>query len=231
VTAVLAAFHPGFCPTRDASAGHVPATSQAFNQAAAAPLRYTLTEASKEDRPAVEDFIRDCFDRSYAAQVTHFMPRLFSLGSDDGKMLGAFGLRPASEKLFLECYLDQAIEAAVGSVLGQAVERQQIIEVGQFAGTDPGTARTMIMLLTEYLHRHGFRWVVFTGTASLRNAFFRLGLNPVELAAAEPARLDQTEQGHWGNYYQHMPRVLFGNISEGYSRLTRQPRAEREVQA
>ena len=62
--------------------------------------------------------------------------------------------------------------------------------------------------------------MVFTGTVALRNAFFRLGLNPIDMAAAAPERLGAAERAQWGSYYEHLPRVLFGNIAEGYSALT-----------
>jgi hypothetical protein len=79
----------------------------------------------------------------------------------------------------------------------------------------------MIMQLTAQLFREGFRWVVFTGIAELRNAFYRLGLDPIDLAIADPTRLDRREQLQWGSYYQRMPRVQFGDVAEGFAALTR----------
>jgi len=86
-------------------------------------------------------------------------------------------------------------------------------------------------LLTERLHREGFEWVSFTGTTSLRNAFTRMGLSPIDIKAAEAACLPADEQTAWGRYYDHSPRVLVGNIREGYHALTQQhvnqPRSSR----
>jgi hypothetical protein len=50
----------------------------------------------------------------------------------------------------------------------------------------------------------------------LRNAFFRLGLCPIDIQAATADRLPADERAAWGSYYDHAPRVLIGNVLEGY---------------
>jgi Thermostable hemolysin len=187
---------------------------------ASSAITYVLAEQCREDRVAVERFIGERFAATYGAQVSTFMPRLFALRSAKDKMVGAFGLRLASQRVFLERYLDHPVEAVLGEALGVSVERQQIVEVGHFAGSVAGAARAMIIQLTARLHREGFRWVLFTGTARLRNAFHRLGLHTFDIATADPARLDWHERARWGSYYQHMPRVQFGDIAEGFSALS-----------
>lgn len=173
-------------------------------------------------RIAVEALIRERFACAYGARIERFMPRLFGLQRPDGPPLGAFGLREAARHpLFLEHYLDLPVEQAIGAAVGEPVERRQVVEVGQFAGTGAGAFRTLILLLTERLHAEECRWVVFTGTTALRNAFGRLGLAPVELGAADPARLSPAERAGWGRYYEHSPRVMCGNVDEGYAAVAR----------
>jgi hypothetical protein len=60
----------------------------------------------------------------------------------------------------------------------------------------------------------GYRWVAFTATRALRNSFHRLGLKPVPIAAADPARLADGD-AHWGSYYDQDPVVVAGKISLG----------------
>ena len=180
---------------------------------------FRLIEHAGPDRVQAEQFISQRFAESFGSRVQSFMPRLFSLRDEHGNICGAFGLRSASRKLFLERYLEQPIEKAIACRLGSAVERQCIVEVGHFSGTFPGAVRAMICLLTERLHYEGFTWVTFTGTASLRNAFSRMGLTPLNLQAAEAERLPPEERAAWGSYYEHAPHVLVGNIKEGYSAL------------
>ena len=180
---------------------------------------FELIEHVGPDRALAEKFISQRFAESFGSRVESFMPRLFSLRNEHGEICGAFGLRSANRKLFLEQYLDQPIEKAIAARLGSAIERQCIVEVGHFSGTFPGAVRAMIGLLTERLYREGFTWVSFTGTASLRNAFGRMGLAPLDLQAAEAERLPANERAAWGSYYEHAPHVLVGNITEGYSAL------------
>lgn len=186
----------------------------------ARPSAAVLAERSCGDIEPVRQLIRERFDQAYGARIAHFMPRLFSLHQVEERPLGAVGLREAQRQaLFLERYLDQPIEVAIGARVGRSVQRSEIVEVGQFAGTGAGAFRNLILRLTEQLHREGHRWVVFTGTTALRNAFARLGLTPVELAEADPLRLDESERADWGSYYSHGPRVMFGDIREGHAAM------------
>jgi hypothetical protein len=183
-----------------------------------------LQEHGPEDRAEVSAFIRDRFHRSYGATLTHLMPRLFSLRSDVGDMVAAFGLREAlRERLFMECYLDRAVETVISLHHGALVPRSAIVEVGNLA-TAPGGARLVITALTHYLHAQGVEWITFTGVAALRSAFARLGLRPVVLAKADPARLSATELMSWGNYFSASPVVMGGYVPGGFQSLLREAR-------
>ncbi len=184
---------------------------------------FELIEHVGDDRAAVETFISQRFAECFGSRIEAFMPRLFSLRNREGDICGAFGLRSTNRNLFLEQYLDSPIEKTIAVNVRSRIERRTIIEVGHFSGAMPGTVRTMIGLLTERLHREGFEWVVFTGTTSLRNAFCRLGLCPIDLQAATIDRLPVEERAAWGSYYEHAPRVLVGNVQEGYRAMFLQP--------
>ena len=179
-----------------------------------------LVEHGAADRGVAEAFISDRFDSSFDARVEAFMPRLFSMRDQEGRICGAFGLRSTSCRLFVEQYLHLPIEAAIARCSGGAVERRSIVEVGHLSGTFPGAMRAMIVLLIAHLHREGFEWVAFTGTRRLRNAFARVGLFPVCL---QPARIDSlppATRAAWGRYYDHLPQVLVGRIRDGMHLLT-----------
>lgn len=205
-----------FPPFDQAANGHPPLTQDD------APR---LIEHSGDGRQAAEAMISSRFAAAYEARIGHFMPRLFSLQATSGQPIGVCGLREAARQpLFLERYLAQSIEQAIATAVGQTVERATIVEVGQLAGRGAGTFRALILRVTERLHEEGHRWVVFTGTTALRNAFARLGLAPRELALADPACLSAAEKVDWGSYYQHGPRVMFGDIHEGFAAIAaRQP--------
>jgi hypothetical protein len=188
---------------------------------------FELFEHVGANRQAAETFISQRFAESFGSRVEAFMPRLFTLRNANGDICGAFGLRSASRNLFLESYLDAPIESIIAARAGSIVERSSIVEVGHFSGAFPGAVRAMIGLLTERLHREGFKWVAFTGTAGLRNAFCRLGLSPIDLLAADVERLPAGERAAWGNYYEHAPHVLVGNIQEGYQAMLAQSSDQR----
>ena len=187
---------------------------------------YELVEHVGSNRATAESFISQCFAASFGSRIEAFMPRLFSVRNQNGDTCGAFGLRSASRKLFLEQYLDTPIEHVIAAHAGRRVERRVIVEVGHFSGSFPGAVRAMIGLLTERLHQEGYEWVVFTGTAGLRNAFCRLGLFPIDIQAATADRIPADERAAWGSYYDHAPRVLAGNVQAGYRamRLPESPR-------
>ena len=184
---------------------------------------FDLREHAAEDRAAIEAFIRRCFAQAHGACIGHFMPRLLSLRSKRGDLIAAFGLRDAADhRLFLETYLDSPIEAVLQARLGQAVRREEIIEVGNLSALYPGAARWLIVALTALLHDEGYKWVAFTGTATLRNGFSRLGLRPVELGAATLQHLPSSARADWGSYYDHAPIVMAGDIAYGYHSLLMQ---------
>lgn len=181
-----------------------------------APPAFELFEHVGSERMSAEQFISRRFHESFASRVELFMPRLFTLRQQNGDICGAFGLRSANRKLFLEQYLDTPIDRVIAARTGRTIERRSIVEVGHFSGAFPGSARAMIELLTEQLHREGVEWVAFTGTSALRNSFSRLGLAPIDIQAATIDRLPENERAAWGSYYDNSPRVLVGNVGEGF---------------
>ncbi len=169
------------------------------------------------ERDEAEQFIHDRFNLEYAADLHHYMPHLVRLSTCEEELVAAVGYRDAAcHDLFIEHYFDEPIESVISQHLGQKVVRQDIVEVGNLADAHPGGARAAITALTAYLYGAGFRWVVFTGVTKLRNAFFRLGIDTFHIGDADPSRLDTEEQKTWGRYYLAGPRIMAGDIHEGY---------------
>jgi len=166
-------------------------------------------------RRAFEDFIAARFARAYGARLTHFLPHLLGVKDGLGRWQAAAGYAAAgAQPLFLEQYLDQPVEQALAAAIGAPIARGSVVEVGNLAANNAGMARALIPQLARHLHRMGYRWVAFTATRALRNSFHRLGLKPVPIAAADPARLADGG-AHWGSYYDQDPVVVAGKISLG----------------
>jgi len=183
-----------------------------------APISLRLLTPEHEERPDVEQFIHEVYRRAYAADIQSFYPSLLSF-CDDSRQHAAVGYRDGSIRpLFSEQYLPQPADEMIAAHLGEAIPRNQLVEVGNLALADAGKARWVIAAMTLYLYERGYRWVLFTAVKPLFNAFARLGLNPIQLAEADPHCLP--DQGRsWGRYYQAKPIVCVGNIESGYRKL------------
>lgn len=181
------------------------------------PTAVTLEGPLTFSRHEVEQFVRDAFRHAYGADVRHFMPTLMTLRNDEGALLAALGLRYAGvAPLFLEQYLDRPIESVLAEAAAVPVDRSRLAEVGNFAVSAAGGGRWLITALTAFLSTGRHAWAVFTCGPELRNAFRRLGIPLVDLAAAEPARLSAEERASWGSYYDQHPRVMAANVAESH---------------
>ncbi|MGD9952835.1 MAG: thermostable hemolysin [Burkholderiales bacterium] len=166
-------------------------------------------------RAGFEAFIAARFARAYGARLTHFLPHLLGVRDALHRWQAAAGYAAAGvQELFLEQYLDAPVELAIARAAGRPVSRNDVVEVGNLAAVSAGMARALIPLLARHLHRMGYRWVSFTATRPLRNSFHRLGLRPLALAAADPARLPDGGAS-WGSYYAQDPVVMAGRIVLG----------------
>ena len=175
-----------------------------------ATVRHTIVGAPR--RAQAEAFIGDIFRRHYGATVRSFAPNLMLL-EDNERITAAAGWRCAGEdRLFLETYLDEPIEAAVARLAGQPVKREAIVEVGNLAADRPGGSVDVILNLARHLDRLGYEWVAFTATSELIGIFRRLGLPPLALAPADPERLG-ADAADWGSYYDSRPIVVAGRIA------------------
>jgi len=178
-------------------------------------LRLVPIHRTHPHRDSCESFIAARFQRAYGARVRHFSPHLLGIRDALARWRAVSGYTPADgQTLFLEQYLDASIEVELALRTGHPVARESIVEIGNLAVASPGMARLLIPLFARHLHRLGYQWVVFTATRELRNTFARLGLKPLAIAAADPARLADGD-GNWGSYYANEPIVMAGKISHG----------------
>lgn len=170
-------------------------------------------------RRAVESFISSVYRERFDAEVRTFMPQLLAYRDAQGKLVAAVGLRQAAVgPLFVEHYLDAPVEEVLASRLSISPKRSQIVEVGHFAASSAGVARELIVQLAWVLGAVKVDWVLFVATRQLRNAFVRLHLAPIELAAARAERMGESA-ADWGRYYETQPRLMCGNVLEGIAYL------------
>lgn len=176
-----------------------------------APMQIFPVPPDSPARGNVETFIAGVFADRYAACVPSYAPNLIAL-ERRGRLVAAAGWRSgANEPLYLERYLDEPVEAAIGRLNGRPVDRARIAEASNLAVTQSGYGVRMILAIAEHLDRHGHEWVVFTATRELVGILGRLGLHPLCLARAEPTRMG-AEASAWGSYYETTPIVVAGRI-------------------
>lgn len=169
-------------------------------------------------RGELESFIRGVFRETYGAEIRSFFPDMLAFLAGD-RLSAVVGCRGAADDLlFVEQYLDDPAEDIVGERLGRQVGREYLVEVGNLGLAHPGQARAVISATTAFLAAAGYGWVIFTAARPLFNAFRRLGLRPVPLAPADPARLVDGA-GPWGSYYEREPWVYAGDIQAGFEKL------------
>jgi len=194
-----------------------------------ATARLRFVDRDDPGRKRLERHIHHCYARTYGADIQQFLPTLVGLEAPDGCVLGAMGLRPAAcEPLFLEQYLDAPVEQVLAERLGAPVRREALVELGNLAAGSPGAARTLIVGLSAYLRGARLEWVVLTAVPSVRNAFRRMNLFLIDLAAADGTRLGP-EQARWGSYYVQRPAVVACNVQRSYRRLQRAMATERSL--
>lgn len=172
-------------------------------------------------RAEVERFIRAVYAERFGATLRHFAPCLVSLRDGDGQIVAAAGYRFAdTQPLFLERYLDEPVEAALACHAAAVPPRSDIVEVGHLAAARAGEGRRLILLLGPHLAARGAQWVVSTLTEELRQLFVRIGVTPLALGLADPARLGD-DLADWGSYYTHHPVVLAGHLPLALRTLAR----------
>lgn len=173
------------------------------------PFGVHFSQPDAADRADVERFISNIFHQAYRAEIKRFKPCLMSLRDQDDKLVAACGFRSAAlEPLFLETYLDRPIETILSEHVGSPVKRGDIVEVGNFSVAEPGMARYLITAINDHLHDTHNQWAVFTAVPVLRNAFIKMGLNPIMLGGADKSRLPAEEQAEWGSYYEQKPQIM-----------------------
>ncbi len=160
-------------------------------------------------RSEVESFIHAVFNVSYGAHVTEFMPTLVALRDCNGVLMAAFGMQAAiDEPLFLERYIDGAIEALMSEKLGTTINRQQITCIGNLAVSNPRNAGVLIVHVIQHSLDIGIEWCVATAHHTLQNGLIKGGRDVYPLHIADKSRLPINEQATWGSYYDHLPQVV-----------------------
>jgi hypothetical protein len=184
-------------------------------QGALSRSEIVLIDASHPRRKDVESFIAQRFLNVHGARINGFMPLLFALFDDRGRVLAAVGMRDASkQRLFLEYYLDSPVEQVIAERSGVVSARARIVEIGNLASRDRSASRALFRILSRRLHDERYDWAVFTSCSALNRMFAGRGIETLTLGRALQARLPRDQQT-WGGYYEDNPQVVAGRVHCG----------------
>ena len=116
--------------------------------------KFDLITAESTLRAEVEHYIGGKFQSSYGASLAHFLPLFLTLRCADNLSASAgISLGSASEKFFLEQYLDAPIERELELLCGETVRRKQLAEIGNLVATTLGASRLMFIILASILNQ------------------------------------------------------------------------------
>ena len=164
------------------------------------------------DRTRVEEYIQTIFSKHYKASVNDFHPLLITIENNHNEIIAALGLRFAEQqRLVAEEYSDKEAEYLFSEHFKINGERKNIIEIGNLASSHSGYAKFLFVAMTRILTDWHFQWLTFTAVPSVINVFKKLKLNPIEVCMAHLSNLKYSNS-NWGEYYQHNPRVMIGDI-------------------
>ncbi|WPC76167.1 thermostable hemolysin [Vibrio porteresiae] len=168
-------------------------------------------------RRDVESYVKNRYSVAFDARLQQFMP-VFLVLVADGEIVSACGYRVANiEPLFLEQYLDESAEQAIGRLFDTEVDRAQLIEFGQLASFSKGLSAHHFLQMTRRMVAMGFDWCIFTATDPLYAMMRRLGLQPQVIVEADASRVINAQA--WGTYYHYQPRIMAGDLKQGLQHL------------
>jgi len=187
---------------------------------------FYVAERGSTMRNSLEARVRSGFGHHFNACIEGFMPDLAVYEHATGAS-GVIGIRGAGdEPLFLESYLDDAVESVIHLVSGEEVARDAIVEVGQFVVDDREVVADFFRDLVPFLQSQGFDWVCFTGTNRIRALLARIRFAGFPVTLASQERLINSKD-QWGSYYEHEPVVVVGKLSDPQGHWFRQIGARR----
>lgn len=186
-------------------------------------LPVEFSDVNSAERTEVEHYIAESFYNNYQAKVTHFLPYVISSRTDN-KLTAAVGFQPATNdnQLFLEQYLEQAIESKLSNLANRSIDRNKIVEIGNLTSSRRGTSQILFVLNVAISYQAGFEWSVFTATKQVLTLLDKLNLNTIEVAEADPNCLADNGES-WGHYYTTRPKIVAGNLADAMMLLEQHP--------
>jgi hypothetical protein len=156
---------------------------------------------------------RETYRREYGADIAP-SPDAFAVLTKDlsspdkagSHVTAVAGMTFASAgRLLSENYLDEAAEVVLARLLGQQLERSEIVEVGSLASTSRGAGMHLLSFIPMLCWCNGAKAVLCTVTERVGGALPLLGIPFVPIGRAFEDDLPAEQRGRWGTYYASQP--------------------------
>ena len=151
------------------------------------------------------ELIENVYGSQYGAVIPAHADEMVLVSNQQGKIIAATGLREATDDFFSQVYLDTPVETAISKGLNRPVKRTDILEVVTLATATPAAMLPLFAAVIAEGQARGKTYCMFTATSRLRQIFRKLKMDLLELAPADPERLDNADD--WGRYYATDPVV------------------------
>ena len=177
-------------------------------------------ERTPQLQAASARFIRQQYWDAHKATLNSLMFTRFAILGADMSPSAVVGIkRFGAETTLVEKYLDQPIEYVIAELIGQRVQRQSIVEVGNLAAHSLLHSCRLIVFLLHWLSKTGTSHAVCTGTEAVRLALKRARVPFTTIGDADATRLGD-DRYQWGSYYNNTPQVLMIDIAAGLAAVS-----------
>lgn len=169
-------------------------------------------------RVQVESVLR-CRYRARHDGAPHILPHtLFALIDSEQNILATAGMTTCVEAGLSNRYLNVPASELIQDLTGEPIRNDQFVEVGQLTAAQAGAGRVLIPALARLLSAQGYRWLIATATAEVRELLTAMGLAPQPLVPAVAEKLG-ADALTFGTYYDADPWVVYGNIPRADERM------------
>jgi len=172
---------------------------------------YRIEQVFGRDRCDIVQFMSSQFYRHFDAQLNDDTQEVYSVRSIDGHLLAAFGLNRRVDEFFCRHYVQDVRHTLQGAV-SAAIDPKSILEISHLSVVEARTVCRLIPSLAAFLAEQA-NYVVCTATRTLAKLFIRRGLAPHKLGMADQNQLPLELRQGWGDYYDHEPMVLGGDVT------------------
>jgi len=171
----------------------------------------SVRQTTPENRSQASHLIRDQFKQRFGATLAPEMADIYHGIDRSGECIAAFVANKSPEEFFVRHYIGDVVKT-LRQKFGPGVNENNVVELGHLSAAKCQVLKNLAPAIAECFYSEGYRYLICTATRSLRVFFARKHLAPIILGPASESQLPESQQGIWGQYYNHKPTVIAGDL-------------------